>query len=229
MFLLFFRRLTQHYYLLSHAHAPSDTIRDMKKYAIGIVIATLLFGVFFIIKGKDVNQDTQFQQDITTPSLKSSEFAGSPVTMTGFGMRLFDIKIPDGWVVKKSSFNEGLVFADQLEYKPGTKFTLTDEKSSLSIARFNASWGESSEFPDEYDIFTKKALPSVNGHSAEFYEHTFAKDEKVGSYIMRGGEKEYVYRILNGDYEVVVSYFVLDGDEENRDLIESVVSTVKIQ
>lgn len=201
---------------------------NMQKYIVVFIVGTMLLGVIFAVRSRNNDREGQIEQSIETTFLKSSEFAGTTETMTSFGLRVFEIKIPDGWAVESSSFKQGLVFADQLDYKPGTKYSLTDEESGLAIARFNAGWGQSSDFPDEYDIYTKKALPNINGHRAEFYEHTFAEGETVGSYVMKGGEKEYVYRILDGGNEVVVSYFVLDDDEENKDLIESVASTVKL-
>ena len=200
----------------------------MQKHTIIFIVSVLLVGAVFTFVNRNADGSSTMDENLDTASLRAIEYAGSTETMSFFGVKLFEIKIPDGWVVERKSFDQGIVFADQLNYKPGSAFELTEEESDVAIARFNAGWGESSDFPDEYNIYTKKALPNINGHKAEFYEYTFVKDERVGSYVMKGGEKEFVYRILDGGNEVVVSYFVLDGDEENRDLIESVASTVRL-
>jgi hypothetical protein len=185
-----------------------------------ILILVMLVSALTALYFKSQRQTTSDSNNIKSSDL-AINYTGSRVALSGA-----TLVIPDGWEIERPSFRQGLIFADNLSYRPGAGTVYTDTEAQADISRFMVSADTSPGPPKEYLTYAKSPWQkgSLKGYH---YYYQFGKGEKVGSYVMQGGEKEYMYYLTKGNGGIHISYFVLDGDVDQHDLFEQVVETVE--
>ena len=194
---------------------------------ISVLILVTAVGSFVWFKNKKVPA-----ANTVITSLKSESYSGTRLSLKFFGKDspssgLVSFVVPDGWIADKDSGNGLFFFADTLTYKPGSKFSYSDQVNTKDIDRFMLSYTDANAVPKEYATYKQSDFGSVIGHNTVLYYHEFSKGEHIGNVQMQGGEKEYMYFINKLDSAVLISYFVFAGDQNQKQLIDQVVHSVK--
>lgn len=156
---------------------------------------------------------------------KTQSYTGERLRLKTFFGPTWSVVIPSGWQIARKDFASGSIFVDELTYDANVGTVYTDKIVDRDIERFSVSYGDSSLFPDEYNTYKKTSFKTdtLSGYQ---YFHQFSAGEKIGSYVMKGGERDYTYYFVKDDLDVTLSYFVLDGDKDQRELVEEVVGTL---
>jgi hypothetical protein len=171
------------------------------------------------------------QQSAPSPEkVATSTYSGSTVSLPLFSesnsSSRVSFVVPDGWVADKESDNFGF-FADDLTYKPGAKFTHSNQANKRDIDRFMLSVTDANGVPKEYKSYKKSDFGTINGNKAMLYYYKFSKGEHIGNVQMQGGETEHMYFITKGNDAVMASYYILAGDKDQQQLINQVIHTIK--
>ena len=212
---------------------------------VAIICLAVLIGVgFFLVQNHDKQNKTNTNiknRSASTPerSVSSIKYQGTQVSKYLLSQDNPDAKVnfivPDGWVATQDSnsnkWYEGWFFADDLTYRPGTKFAYAATASDKKTLRFMLDITDSKDIPYE-NIDNKKTylqktdLGLINGNKAALYYHDFTNDSMDTPLRTQGVEKEYTYFMVKGSDAVEVSYFVFNGDKDQKQFIDQVIDSI---
>jgi hypothetical protein len=203
---------------------PRKKSKITKKYTY-LLIGLLVVVLAIIISVAKTGSKQEAQKTEPTTNSKPPSYVGERLRLKTPFLRTWSIVIPSGWQIERQDFEQGLIFADKLTYDPHAGTVYTNEAADRDIARFNVNAGDPSFFPKEYSKYQKTSFSS-DTLSGSRYFYQFPAGQKIGNYIMTGGEKDYTYYFVKDDVDVTISYFVLNGDKDQHELVEEIVRTL---